>query len=721
MLDSHLIPKTKPAANPGQMYISDKVRITVIAPELVRFEVSDSFVFCDEATQIVWFRDLGECKFDLVFKPDHIMVVTSKAKYYYHRKKRVVDIVEIDGEIIKTKEGNLKGTARTLDNTNGWVPLGKGVVGRKGVAIMEDNSLILGSDGMVKERPSEKDYYVFATKDHRKAVSLFYSITGNQPMIPRFALGNWWSRYYAYKQDEYLALMDKFNEKEIPFTVATVDMDWHYVNLRRDLGVDKVDGRIKVWPNGWTGYTWNKNLFPDYKQFLKDLKERNMKVTLNLHPASGVRYFEEQYPKMCEYMGMDPEEKKTIPFDMTDSEFINAYFKVLHKPFERAGVDFWWIDWQQGKKSKLPGLDPLWACNHYHTLDIGWDGRRPITLSRYSGFGSHRYPLGFSGDAYVSWKSLRLQPYFTANAANCGYATWSHDIGGHMGGKQGDDELYLRWIQFGVFTPIMRLHSTKIALSKEPWNHPSVETQAVDALRFRHKLIPYIYSELYRNFSEGKPLCEPMYYSNPVKGMAYKARNQYFFGSKLIVCPITSPMNKKTGKAKVKIWLPRGEYTDIFTGEILTGGTYTIERDINSIPVFAKSGTILPIGTNGGNSVDNPNELELLVYRGSGRFKLYEDKGDGTDYLSGDFAITQFKVEQTEDELKFKIYAVDGNACLVPETRDYKVKFVNIERYTGAEVLKNGLHIEVETEKSAIFLKGIKPTDVVEITLVGVK
>lgn len=721
MLDSHLIPKTKPAANPNQMYISDKVRITVIAPELVRFEVSDSFVYCDEATQIVWFRDLGECKFDLIFRPDHIMVATSKAKFYYHRKKRIVDLVEIDGEIISTKNGNLKGTARTLDQTFGYVKLQDGIVGRKGVAVMEDDSLIIGADGMVKPRFSEKDYYVFATKDHRRAVNLFYSITGPQPMIPRFALGNWWSRYYEYKQDEYIALMDKFKETDIPFTIATVDMDWHYVNIKRDLGENAIDGKVGIWPNGWTGYTWNKNLFPDYKQFLKDLKERNLKVTLNLHPASGVRSYEEQYPKMCEYMGMDPEDKKTIPFDMTNSEFINAYFKVLHKPFERAGVDFWWIDWQQGKNSKLPGLDPLWACNHYHTLDIGWDGRRPVTLSRYSGFGSHRYPLGFSGDTYVSWKSLKLQPYFTANAANCGYTTWSHDIGGHMGGKQKDDELYLRWIQFGVFSPILRLHSTKINLSKEPWNHPTVEEKAKEALRFRHKLIPYIYSEFYRNYSEGKPLIEPMYYANPTKAMAYKAKNQYYFGSKLIVCPIVSPVNKKTGKAKVKVWLPRGEFTDIFTGEIIQGGAYTLERDLSSIPVFARAGSIIPLGSNGGNCVDNPRLLELLVFRGSGRYKLYEDSGDGTEYKNGAFAITQYKIEQTEDEILFKIYAAEGDACLVPELRDYKVTFVNIERYTGAEVLKNGLHIDVETEKNCIFLKDVKPTDVIEITLVGVK
>ena len=103
-------------------------------------------------------------------------------------------------------------------------------------------------------------------------------------------------------------------------------------------------------------------------------------------------------------------------------------------------MDFWWLDWQQGTVTDIPGLDPLWALNHYHTLDSGRKDKRPLILSRYAGLGSHRYPIGFSGDSHMTWKSLDFQPYFTNNAANAGYTWWSHDIGGHMRGIQ-DDEL----------------------------------------------------------------------------------------------------------------------------------------------------------------------------------------------------------------------------------------------------------------------------------------
>src|SRR5690606_6293892 len=116
-------------------------------------------------------------------------------------------------------------------------------------------------------------------------------------------------------------------------------------------------------------------------------------------------------------MGVDPAADLAVPFDIADREFAEAYLDVLHHPLEEQGVDFWWIDWQQGHLSSMPGVDPLWLLNHLHFLDSGRDGRRPLTFSRYAGPGSHRYPVGFSGDTVISWDSLRFQPEFTATAA----------------------------------------------------------------------------------------------------------------------------------------------------------------------------------------------------------------------------------------------------------------------------------------------------------------
>lgn len=214
------------------------------------------------------------------------------------------------------------------------------------------------------------------------------------------------------------------------------------------------------------------------------------------------------------------------------------------------------MDWQQGKKSDVPGLDPLVALNHYHYLDNAENGRLPLILSRYSGPGAHRYPLGFSGDTAQSWRVLHFQPYFTATAANVGYTWWSHDIGGHYLGER-NEELYLRWLQLGVFSPILRLHSTSSDLmGKEPWRYrPDVCAAAKDWLRLRHRLIPYLYTMDARTHREGLALCEPLYYAYPETEEAYdKAyRNGYLFGSQLLVYPITSPQKSSWVWA---LWTP---------------------------------------------------------------------------------------------------------------------------------------------------------------------
>ena len=710
-LDSHLIAETNGKPNPNQIHRAGNTRITVIAPELIRVEFDRRGAFLDRATQAVWFRDCGECRYTVKQQGKYLVVETEKAVFYVQTGKKRIDYVDLEGvRIPADNRDNLKGTYRTLDRARGPVSLGKGVLGRGGVSVMEDNTLILDADGQCKTRPREKDLYCFATKDHQRALHLYYQITGAPPMVPRFALGNWWSRYYAYTQQEYLDLMDTFIEKEIPFTVATIDMDWHWVDVKGKFGYRR---ELDLYPSilpGWTGYSWNTDLFPDYRAMLRQLKEKNLHITVNLHPASGVRAFEDQYGDMCRAMGKEPD-GKTIPFDGTDPNFLNAYFRVLHKPYERDGVDFWWIDWQQGSWSKQKGLDPLWVCNHYHTLDLAKNGKRPLILSRYAGIGSHRYPLGFSGDACILWSALDFQPYFTANAANIGYTHWSHDMGGHYLGDPRDDGLYLRWLQFGVFTPIMRLHSSNNTLSKEPWNHKSVEQEAVAALRFRHSLIPYVYTAYYENYRHSVPICKPLYYAHPGRKEAYEAKNQYFFGDSLLVCPITAPWDA-SGISKREIWLPEGIWTDIFTGEVLTGGFHTVSRDKASIPVFAKQGAILPLQEVAGNFCGNPEHLALQVFNnGDGAYSLYEDDGESTDYRIGKGAFIRFRLQ---DDV-FTIDPAEGELSLLPNRRTYTVCFRC--GFSGANVRLNGSPVQGRIDGNRVVIPGVKPTDRVEIRL----
>ena len=721
-------------------FSADGVRFSVLTPALLRVEVSRDGTFCDEPTQSVWFRSFDKPKFTVTQDKDAVTIKTDAAAFCFSlAQKRMKKIVLADGRAVTDfKKGNLKGTCRTLDQTNGFARLGQGVVSRSGVAVLDDSdTLILTKDVTFKQRNGETDLYFFAYGfDYRGAVRDFFRLTGLPPLIPRFALGNWWSRYKAYTQEEYLTLMEKFAQKQIPLTVATVDMDWHWVKIVERFGKESVSKGTKgnwmaslydrIMP-GWTGYSWNTDLFPDPQAFLDELKKKNLKITLNLHPSAGVRFFEDSYKPFCEFMGIDPESKEQIFFDITDEKFVEGYFRFLHHPMEESGVDFWWIDWQQGKRSAMPGLDPLWALNHYHFYDSAKNGKRPLILSRFAGAGSHRYPLGFSGDTKQTWRSLEFQPYFTATASNIGYTWWSHDIGGHCGGYR-DDELYLRWLQLGVFSPINRLHSTANEfMGKEPWKYRSaVEHSAADFLRLRRRLIPYLYTMNHRTHTEGRALIEPMYYEYPQKEGAYRVKNEYLFGSELIVCPVTRPSDKKSGLAPVNVWLPEGRFTDVFTGRIYEGGNeFTLFRDLNELPVFAREGSIIPLDCEDkSNGCENPKALEILIFRGNGRFDLYEDDGETTAYENGAFAVTEFAVSETDKELAFTISSTNGDRSVLPQTRAYKLSFRDVTSCKRLEIKVNGEEKPCEPQREngaiSVTIDAVSPADSVSVKLFAI-
>ncbi len=677
----HLIAKTSPIAKKENIVERIGFRITVLTPSLIRVEVQKDNKFIDDATQSFWFRDLPAVDYTVEENDKEARIITEKATFCYSIGKKKITKVKIDGSFVTcNNKGNLLGTRRTLDFCIGAAKLENGLLSRTGVSVYLDDSLII-KDGKTEERPNKgKDYYIFAYgKDYRNCIKDFFKLTGEVPMLPRYVLGNWWSRYRAYSQQEYISLMERFQKESLPFTVATIDMDWHWVDVNKRFNDNFKGSNIANGP-GWTGYSWNTELFPDYREFLNWLHNNNYHVTLNLHPALGIRWFEDCYNDMAKAMGVDPASKATIPFDLSDNKFINNYFEVVHRPFENEGVDFWWIDWQQGTKSTVKNLDPLWALNHYHYLDNCLGNKRGVILSRYSGFGSHRYPLGFSGDTVVYWRSLQFQPYFTNNASNVGYGWWSHDIGGHTFGIN-DDEMYLRWCQYGVFSPINRLHSTSHDLfGKEPWKR-SAPVRAIvnDFLRLRHALVPYIYTMSYLTNKNGISLCEPMYYSYPEREESYTVPNQYTFGTELIVNPVVTKKDKRLNLAKTVVWLPEGRYTDIFTNKIYQGNRYvTMFRDWDTIPVLAKEGAIIPMSMDEGNKADNPKNMKLKIYRGNNSFELYEDDGYTNDYQSGKFVTTKYTVKEEGNKVTFIISAAKGDTSLIPEVRNYNFNFADI-------------------------------------------
>ncbi len=696
-LNSHLIAHKNGKAYEENILVFGDTRISVLLDGVIRIEKGE---FCDEITQSFWKRNHGKVNFTSEKKGNKVLIKTDRSEFCVNISNGRPVWAKC-GELVSkcNNRKNLKGTARTLDQAKGEVKLLDGVVSLDGAAVVNDSkSLVINENGEIVPRKGKAtDVYVFCYgHDYIGAVKALFKLTGEAPLIPKYVLGNWWSRYHAYSEESYINLMLEFKKRNIPLTVATIDMDWHWVNIKKQFPDFKATtGDYYIVMDGWTGYSWNTDLFPDYKRFLNKLHSMGLKTTVNLHPANGVRSFEDMYDEMAEAMDVDPKTKKRIDFDITDPKFVNAYFDVLHHPYEENGVDFWWIDWQQGRKTKTPGLDPLWALNHFHYLDLQRDGKRPMILSRYAGIGSHRYPLGFSGDSHMSWSALDFQPYFTSTSSNCGYTWWSHDIGGHCRGEH-DFEMYTRWAQLGVFSPIIRLHSTNNDLSgKEPWNYcKQAENIVSDFMRLRHALIPYIYSMNRRTNEEGRALCEPLYYIAPEEKAAYDCKNGFMFGSELLVCPVTSKRDRRTGTATTLVYLPEGRWTNIFNGKIYDGGkTVRVSSELEEMPVFSKAGAVIPMSLDKGNSISNPEKLKLKIYRGNNEFVLYEDDGETYSYKNGEYSETVIRVAEENDTLSVKISG--GNKMsFMPEKREYVFEFCDIEAYEKITVTCDGKKVD---------------------------
>lgn len=680
------------------IFAGDHYRISFLTARLVRLEYQEQGCFEDRFTTSVQHREFPAVK-----------VERHQGRRGWELDTDFLHIV-YDGQAFSrsglsiTLKGNfsayqntwrygepfaaLGGAARTLDGADGAIPVENSVIARNGFSILDDSqSMLLTKDGrfIPREHPETDLYFFGYGHDYQQCLQDYYRLSGPVPLLPRYALGNWWSRFHEYSEASYLALMDRFRQENVPLSVALIDMDWHLTKV--------------PYGSGWTGYTWNRALFPDPRRFLSALHDRGMHTSLNLHPAGGIAPHEEAYPAMCEALGRDPQKNQCIDFDAADEQFMQAYLKYLHHPAEADGVDFWWIDWQQGKDSALEGLDPLWVLNEKHFQDSARAGKRGLILSRYAGPGSQRTPVGFSGDTIMSWASLAFQPAFTAMAANAGYPWWSHDIGGHMQGIR-HDELSVRWLQFGVFSPILRLHSGKNRFaSKEPWTY-GLEAEKImgDYLRLRHRLIPYLYTAAERTHRLGEALVRPMYHGWPEQEEAYQVPHQYLFGPSLLVCPITAPMDPDLKMGRARAWLPAGTWFDFMTGQIYTGDRMlSVWRALGQYPVFAPAGAVVPLADSL-NADENPPEMTLRVFAGkSGSFDLYEDDGISQHSAA---AWTHIAFDWEKGLLKI---STAGDRSVLPAERTWHVEVIGA-RETQARRNGRRLPARYDPERNALCL-----------------
>ena len=721
---------TNPIASPKAILTVGKARFTVLTPQLIRMEWAADGKFEDHASFVFINRRLPVPKFEATAPAagngHGITISTSALKLHYSPSgdgkftpDNLAIQLTVDGKQVTWHPGlpdpeNLQGTTRTLDGAIGSKtkePIEPGLISRSGWALVDDStrplfdsadfSFPMGEKSpwpWVIERPAgdRQDWYFFGYgHDYHQALGDYVKVAGRIPLPPRFAFGAWWSRYWAYSDQEIQEIIRGFHQNDVPLDVFVIDMDWHLnAEQLKAAGEQDKSGHTL----GWTGYTWNKFLFPDPDQFLSSLHDDHLKTSLNLHPASGIQPWESQYPAMAQAMGIDPKTRQYVPFEITDKKYATNCFNLVLHPLEKQGIDFWWLDWQQEPTTKMAGVTPTWWLNYVHFTDQQREGKRPLLFHRWGGLGNHRYQIGFSGDTVSVWDSLAFQPWFTATAANVGYAYWSHDIGGHMPGAV-EPELFTRWVQFGVFSPILRTHTTKNPDSERRiWAYPEPYSSILrSSFQLRYALQPYIYTEARKTYDTGVAFFRPLYYDWPEANEAYTSKNEYLFGDQMLVAPVVAPANQTSGLATEHVWLPEGEWIERPTGKHFTGPV-AIDRSfsIEQIPVYLKAGAIIPMQPpmlyTGQKPVD-PLIVNIwpLAPGKSSTYSVYEDSGVAEDYQRGVFARTPIRATQTADTLRVEIGPAEGAFPGMLKSRSYELRLP--ADWPPASVTVNGVAV----------------------------
>ncbi len=718
-----------PCAPKDAMVISGNARFTVLTPEMIRVEYSDKGVFEDRATFTVQNRQMDQVpEFKKKEDGEYLYITTDKVTLKYRKgtnpktlpasPRNLTITMNQGGQSATWYPGkpdplNLKGTCRTLDGSNGdnkRAELENGLISRSGWAVIDDSwsapradgsrSFALESNGVVgydwwadRKDPNAIDlYFMGYGQDYKKAIADFTKIAGKIPLPPAYVFGYWYSKYASYSSDDYRQIMTDLESNGIPADVMILDMDWHW-NGDPSCSSEGI--------GGWTGWSWNTNLIPEPKKLLNEIHDKNFRIALNLHPADGVNSHESpgNNNAMKSELGGKYDDNGTIAWSLDFPDFTKSFFKNIIRDHEAEGVDFWWLDWQQHLTSPYTqGLGQTFWCNHvfYNDMMKNRPDRRPVIFHRWGGLGCHRYQIGFSGDALINFPTLAFQPYFTATASNVGYAYWGHDLGGHAFTDEkivNDPELVLRWIQFGVFTPIFRTHATKDdRIERRIWKFSNFPDM-LEAVKLRYALFPYIYTMARETYDTGIGMCRPLYYEYPDKEEAYKYEGEYFFGNDILVAPITEPASGN-GISSKEIWFPKGLWWSVSAKELIEGPCVrTMDFKVTEIPYFFKAGSIIPYNVPTVKNVTAPKtSLILNIVAGKeGIGSLYEDTGDNSDYATV-YATTRFDHTVTGNTETYVINPREGNATGLPETRRWSVSIHNAT--LPLKVTVNGKSVE---------------------------
>lgn len=672
----------------------NKYRITVLSDVLLRFEYSETGKFNDYPTIFAINRNFAKKPVFTVKQDEKYINITNDYFILEYSKEKPYAASKLvpDSNLRITLKGtdklwyfgnpevkNLKGSAYSFDNKSN-INLSKGLYNLDGFASIDDTmSPVFISDGTIKKNPSDAlDVYVFIYKnDFQKALDSYFELTGKPSFLPRYALGVCWNKNEDYTEEELKDIINNFNKINIPLSSILLGSKW---NLNKE-------GKTL------SNYKFDNEKYKNLEQTINDIHQKNVFLGVTINPKNGITPYDNGYQSLKTKLNIIKD--GVIPINVYNTVILETF---LNETLTNLNIDFIKIDEITEDKTKT------FMLMHYIYKSLSKTAeRRGLILSRNPGIASHRYPALYSGNTKVSWKTLKYLPYFNITSSNLGLSYYSHDIGGYEGGVE-DSELYTRYVQFGTYSPVFRFSSKEGRYYKrEPWKW-DIFTESIvkDYIRIRHRLIPYIYSEMYKYSKDGINLIKPLYldYEKILDEPLYK--NEYHFGKELFVCPITEPKDKVMNRVVHRMYLPEGTWYDFKTGKKFPGGKryVTFYKD-EDYPVYAKSGAIVPMAIldeNNLNSVKPPEKMEIQVFPGvSNNYDLYEDDGVTNLYKEGYYIVTNIDYNYRKNNYTLILRPTQGKTGIIPDKRDYKIKFRNTKRPEYVKVNVGRFEVEFTT------------------------
>ncbi len=481
------------------------------------------------------------------------------------------------------------------------------------------------------------DYVVFAGEDADAVINNYRALSGQAPMLPKWAYGFWQCRERYTSADHMVNTVKEFRKRNLPLDVIV--QDWQYWGDR-----------------GWGVPQLDKTRYPDPSGFIKELHDMNAHFTISIWSNPD---------KNSEIGKYYVENGLFIPgtkwLDYFNPETSKSYWQTLNDNLFVHGVDGWWMDATEPENDALTGEMTAAGPGDFYRLTYPlfvsksvYEGQRKVTdekrvtiLTRSAFAGQQRYgTINWSGDIGGTWDGYRRQIASGMNFTMTGMPYWTTDIGGFFRPgwgqyeNEGFKELLTRWFQWGAFSTIFRIHGYQS--ETELWKYgETVVENGRKMLNLRYTLLPYIYSQAWQISNNGSTMMRPMVMDYQGDAEAVSQPYQYMFGDAFLVAPVTEPEVEKQ-----EVYLPKGNgWYDYWTGAFQEGGqSVEVSTPLDQIPLFVKSGAIVPFGEEVQYSSQSKNEtLEIRIYTGAdGAFTLYEDEGDNYNYEDGAYSEITF-------------------------------------------------------------------------------